>query len=77
MLTGATVLQHQQALPTEFRITRPAAPTCSAFPARSWVRRTPRLTVCRSTPVGNEERVVTISGTGSAYVTITTAGTCS
>ena len=35
------------------------------------------LTVCRSTPVGNEERVVTISGTGSAYVTITTAGSCS
>jgi type IV fimbrial biogenesis protein FimT len=35
------------------------------------------LTVCRATPVGSEERVVTISGTGAVYVSITTVGSCS
>jgi len=74
VLNGATVLQRQQALPTEFSITGGSAVT---FPA-TVVGTTPTtLTVCRKTPLGSEERVVTISGTGSAYVTITTTGTCS
>jgi type IV fimbrial biogenesis protein FimT len=73
VLNGATVLQRQQALPTEFSITGGDV----TFPA-TVVGTTPTtLTVCRKTPVGSEERVVTISGTGAAYVTTTTTGTCS
>jgi type IV fimbrial biogenesis protein FimT len=73
----ATVIQHQQALPSEFKVTEAGGAEELSFPATVVGATTASLTVCRSTPVGNEERVVTISGTGAAYVTITTAGSCS
>ena len=74
ILNGATVLQRQQALPTEFSITGGAAVT---YPGTVVGTTGTTLTVCRKTPLGSEERVVTISGTGAAYVTTTTTGTCS
>ena len=74
ILNGATVLQRQQALPTEFSITGGAAVT---YPGTVVGATGTTLTVCRKTPLGSEERVVTISGTGAAYVTTTTTGTCS
>jgi hypothetical protein len=46
------------------------------FPGTVVGATTATLTVCRSDPVGAEERVVTVSGTGAAYVTSTTAGSC-
>jgi type IV fimbrial biogenesis protein FimT len=73
---GGTVLQHQPALPTEFSITGGPAGGV-VFPGTVVGTTNATLTVCRSAPVGNEERVVTISGTGAAYVAITTTGTCS
>lgn len=76
ILNGATVLQYQQALPTEFSIT--GGPVGGVtFPATVVGTTAATLTVCRKTPVGSEERVVTISGTGAAYVSTTTTGTCS
>ena len=77
VLTDANaVLQAQQPLPTEFKVTQTGGTADLNFPG-TVVGTTPAiLTVCRSTPVGSEERVVTISGTGAAYVTITTTGTC-
>ena len=74
ILNGATVLQRQQALPTEFSITGGAAVT---YPGTVVGTTGTTLTVCRKTPLGSEERVVTISGTGAAYVSTTTTGTCS
>jgi type IV fimbrial biogenesis protein FimT len=74
--TGA-VIQHQQALPSQFKVTEAGGNEELSFPATVVGATTATLTVCRSDPVGSEERVVTVSGTGSAYVTITTAGTCS
>ena len=71
------VLQVQQPLPSEFKVTQTGGTANLNFPGTVVGTTTATLTVCRSTPVGNEERVVTISGTGSAYVTITTAGSCS
>jgi type IV fimbrial biogenesis protein FimT len=71
--TDDVVLHVQQGLPPEFSITGGDV----TFPG-TVVGTTPTtLTVCRKTPLGKEERVVTISGTGSAYVTIATTGTCS
>jgi hypothetical protein len=35
------------------------------------------FTICRDAPVGSQERVVTVTGTGIAYVTTTETGTCS
>jgi type IV fimbrial biogenesis protein FimT len=76
ILNGATVLQRQQALPTEFSIT--GGPAGGVVFRGTVVGMTPAtVTVCRKTPLGNEERVVTISGTGASYVTTTTTGTCS
>jgi len=73
----ADVFQYQQALPTEFKVTEAGGAEEVAF-LGTVVGTTPAtLTVCRSTPVGNEERVVTINGTGTAYVTMTSAGSCS
>jgi len=77
VLSGATVLQVQQALPTEFKVTQTGGTASLTFPGTVVGTSTAILTVCRLTPVGNEERVVTINGTGGAYVTITTAGACS
>ena len=74
ILNGATVLQRQQALPTEFSITGGAAVT---YPGTVVGTTGTTLIVCRKTPLGSEERVVTISGTGAAYVSTTTTGTCS
>jgi len=34
------------------------------------------FTVCRASPVGSQERVVTVTATGTAYVTITNSGSC-
>jgi type IV fimbrial biogenesis protein FimT len=71
-----TVLQYQQALPSEFNVTQTGGTAPLSFPATVVGTTNATLTACRSDPVGSEERVVTISGTGSAYVTITTTGTC-
>lgn len=71
------VLQQQQALPSEFRVTEAGGADVLSFPGTVVGATTASLTVCRSAPVGNEERVVTINGTGSASVAITTDGTCS
>ena len=71
------VLQVQQPLPSEFKVTQTGGTADLNFPGTVVGTTTATLTVCRSTPVGNEERVVTISGTGAAYVTMTTAGSCS
>jgi type IV fimbrial biogenesis protein FimT len=34
------------------------------------------FTVCRASPLGSQERVVTVTATGTAYVTITNNGAC-
>ena len=73
---AADVFQYQQALPAEFKVTEAGGAEEVAF-LGTVVGTTPAiLTVCRATPVGNEERVVTINGTGAAYVTMTTDGSC-
>ena len=71
------VLQVHQALPSEFKVTEEDDTLEISFPGTVVGATTASLTVCRSAPVGNEERVVAINGTGSASVAITTAGTCS
>ena len=71
-----TVLEAHDALPDEFRVTSSEGGE-HRFLGSVVGTDAGTLTVCRASPVGSEERVVTISGTGAAYVTITTAGSCS
>ena len=71
------VLQVHHALPVQFKVTEVGGETELEFLGTVVGTTHATLTVCRSTPVGSEERVVTINGTGAAYVTTTTTGTCS
>jgi type IV fimbrial biogenesis protein FimT len=74
--TTNDVLQVHQALPDEFTVAEAGGADQLSFLGTVVGTDTAALTVCRSAPVGSEERVVTISGTGSAYVTLTNAGSC-
>jgi type IV fimbrial biogenesis protein FimT len=75
-LADGTVLQRQQALPSEFRITQGTFGAIT-FPA-TVVGVTPAtFTVCRASPVGRQERVVTVTASGSASVRTTETGSCS
>lgn len=76
VLGGTTVIQHQQALSTDYRLTgnvysidfQPIGAGATAA----------TLTLCRATPSpGGQERVITISATGRASVSTTRTGTCS
>jgi type IV fimbrial biogenesis protein FimT len=69
----AVVMQAHEPLPTQFKI---SGTQQLDFPGTVVGATTATLTVCRADPVGSEERVVTISGTGAAYVTITNTGSC-
>lgn len=70
------VLQHQQALPTGFRVTQAGGTAVLSFQPIGVGATAATFTVCRNSPLGNQERVVTISATGVAYVTRTETGTC-
>lgn len=75
VLGGTTVIQHQQALSTDYRLTgnvysidfQPIGAGATAA----------TLTLCRATPSpGAQERVIAISATGRASVSTTRIGTC-
>lgn len=70
------VLQVQQALPAGWKVTQSAASNLD-FQGIGVGATATTFTICRSAPVGKQERVVTVSATGVAYVTRTTTGTCS
>jgi type IV fimbrial biogenesis protein FimT len=73
---GGEVLQRQQSISGDFRFLEAGGADEITFPA-TVVGVTPAsFTVCRATPVGNQERVVTISASGSASVVRTTDGAC-
>ena len=77
VLTDApAVLQAQQPLPSEFKVIQAGGTASVNFLPTVVGTTNATLKVCRSAPVGSEERVVTISGTGAAYVSTTTTGTC-
>jgi|OpeIllAssembly_1097287.scaffolds.fasta_scaffold58881_2 type IV fimbrial biogenesis protein FimT len=77
LTADGAVLQREQPLSDEFRFTETSGGlTEITFPA-TVVGVTPAsFTVCRGSPVGKQERVVTISVSGNASVTRTTEGDC-
>lgn len=76
ILTGTTVIQKHAAAPTGFKVTSTA--TKIDFQPSGVGSTQATLTVCRATPtVGSQERVVQVDATGRAYVSKTTAGSCS
>lgn len=74
--SGTTVLQHQPAAAQGFKVTQSGTAANLTFQPIGVGATAATFTVCRSSPVGNQERVVSISATGNAYVTSTEAGAC-
>jgi len=73
---AASVIQRQQALPVELKVTQAGGTSDLSFQPIGVGATAATFTVCRGTPVGSQERVVNVSATGIAYVTRTTAGAC-
>jgi type IV fimbrial biogenesis protein FimT len=82
---GATVVQRQQALTTGLKVTETLSgatslvfqPSGVGLTTTAGVPTNASLTVCRATPMGSMERVVSISTTGRASVAKTATGVCS
>ena len=77
-VSGTTVLQHEYAAPSGFKLSATGNVATLSFQPIGVGATPATLTVCRATPtVGAEERVVTIDATGRAWVQITRNGACS
>jgi len=76
LLADDTVLGHQQALPTEFRIDQTGGNATLSFPPSVIGATTATFTVCRAAPVGKQNRVVTVTASGSTRVVHNTVTSC-
>ena len=72
----AVVLQREQALPTGYTVTQTGGTLPLSFQPIGIGATAGTFTVCRDSPVGTQERVVTVSATGATYVTRTETATC-
>jgi type IV fimbrial biogenesis protein FimT len=76
VLGGTAVIQHQQALSSDYRLTGNLY-SLDFQPIGAGVTAA-NLTLCRATPsAGGQERVIAISASGRASVSTTRTGTCS
>jgi type IV fimbrial biogenesis protein FimT len=75
-LANGDVLQRQPVLPAEFRIAQTGGNATLSFPPSVIGATQATFTVCRATPVGKQNRVVTVTATGSTRVAINTVTTC-
>jgi type IV fimbrial biogenesis protein FimT len=76
ILDGTTLIQYQQALSTDYRLTGNVY-SISFQPIGAGATAA-NLTLCRATPSpGSQERVITLGLTGRASVTTSRTGTCS
>jgi len=66
-LADGTILQRQQALPPEFRITQGTFGAIT-FPATVAGVTPTTFRVCRANPAGSQRRIVTVTASGSASV---------
>ena len=76
IVVAATVLQVQQALPNGFLVAQAGGTSQLDFQPIGIGATAATFTVCRNDPLGSQERVLTVSAAGSAYVTTTTTGSC-
>lgn len=78
IVSGTTVIQRQQALPSGYRMTEADDIKNIDFPSIGAGATVAALTLCRATPSpGGQERVIAISAIGRASVSTTRMGTCS
>ena len=70
------VIQHQQNLPTGFKLTQSGGTTPLVFQPIGIGMGAATFTACRSDPLGSQERVLTVRAAGTALVTASEAGIC-
>jgi len=76
LLADNSVLQRQEALTSEFRLSQTGGNATLDFPPSVIGATTATFTVCRATPVGKQNRVVTVTASGSTRVVTNTVTTC-
>lgn len=73
---GAVVLQRQESLPDRYLVSQAGGTAPLNFQPIGVGATAANFTVCRDNPDGGQERLVTVSATGSARVTVTNTGSC-
>lgn len=76
VLAGSSVLLRQQVLPPDLKVIQTAGERTLNFQPAVVGTDCATLKICRANPPGKQERVVTISPTGSATVKRTKEGSC-
>lgn len=77
VLSGTTVVEHQQAVASGYKITESTGLSSITFQPTGIGATQAIFTICRATPeAGSQEREVRISATGRPSVTKTTTGSC-
>lgn len=73
---AGTVIQRQEALDDGYRMTQAGGTAQLDFQPIGIGSSAATVTVCRETPLGSQERVLSLSAAGSASIAITTNGVC-
>ena len=73
---AANVVQHQQALPAGYRVLQAGGTAPLAFQPIGIGATAANFTICRDDPIGRQERLMSLSAAGSAYVSRSTSGSC-
>jgi type IV fimbrial biogenesis protein FimT len=71
-----TVLQYQQGLPDRYLVAQTSGPAELKFQPIGVGATAATFTVCRDNPDGGQERLLTVSATGSARVEVRNTGSC-
>ena len=73
---GGTTIKRISAAPAGFKISAASALTTLSFQPTGVNATAATMTVCRATPPGAQERVVSVNAAGRAYSRRTTTGVC-
>jgi len=76
ILDDGSVVQRQEAIPSDFLIDEKDDKTTLDFPAAVIGATTAEFTICRATPVGKQNRVVAVTASGNTRVATNDATAC-
>lgn len=76
VVAAGAVIQVQQALPADYLLRQAGGTAALSFQPIGIGATSAIFTVCRNDPDGSQERLLTVSASGAAYVTTTNTGSC-
>ncbi|MGJ3700025.1 GspH/FimT family pseudopilin [Variovorax sp. AFSI2.2] len=76
VISGTQVIQKQPATASGYQMRDGAGLSALAFEPTGVGATAANFTICRSSPVGSQERVVKVSATGRSSITRTSTGVC-